>query len=79
MRCFKCRGVCHTASGCPNKEIISRAEWEAAKEEENEEEEKAYFMKGQEENQEEVKVRADEGEMLLLERVSSGFQGDDDE
>ena len=46
---------------------------------ENEEEDKAYLIKDQEENQEEVKVRADEGEMPLLERVLSGFQTNEDE
>ena len=49
--------------------MISLAEWEVAIRQKNEEEEKAYLIKDQEENQEEVKVRAYEGEMPLLERV----------
>ena len=78
-RCFKCQGLGHTPSDCPNKEAISFAEWEAAIEEENEEEENAYLIKDQEENQEEVKLRADEREMPLLERVLSGFQTNENE
>jgi len=36
-RCSKCQGLGHTPSVCPNKAIITLAEWEAAMEEENEE------------------------------------------
>jgi len=55
------------------------AEWEAAMEEGNEEEKKAYLITDQEENQEEVKVRPEVGEMPRLERVLSGFQTYEDE
>jgi len=48
-------------------------------EEENEEEDKAYLIKDQKENQEEDEKRADEGEKPLLERVSSKFQTNEDE
>ena len=50
QRCFKCQGLGHIALNCPNREIISLAEWEVAKEEENEEEKKAYLIKDQEDN-----------------------------
>ena len=43
------------------------AEWEAAMKEETEEEKQVYLIKDEEENQVEVKVRIDEGEMLRLE------------
>jgi len=36
-RCFKCQGLRHIASQCPNRRIISLAEWEANEEEEEEE------------------------------------------
>jgi len=78
-RCSKCRGLGHTPSVYPNKAIVTLAEWEAAMEEENEEEQKAYFIKFQKENQEEDEKRAKEGEKPLLERVSSDYQTDEDE
>ena len=68
-RCFKCQCLGHTASDCPNKEIISLAEWEATMKEKNQEEKEAYLIKDEEENQVEVKVRIDEGEMLPLENT----------
>jgi len=51
------------------------AEWEAAKEEENEEKKKAYFEENQEKNQEEVKDKANKGEIFVLRRVLSGQKG----
>ena len=61
-RCSKCRGLGHTPSVYPNKAIVTWAEWEAAMEEENEEEQKASLIKFQKENQEEDEKRAKEGE-----------------
>ena len=48
-------------------------------EEGNEEEDKAYLIKDQEENQEEDEKRDDEGEKPLLERVSSNVQTNEEE
>jgi len=39
-RCFKCQGLGHIASECPNRKVIALAEWAAVKED-FEEEEKA--------------------------------------
>jgi len=45
----------------------------AVKEEEIEEKEEVYFMKQQDENQEEFAEEADVGEMLVLRRILSGL------
>jgi len=37
-RCFKCQGLGHIASKCPNRKVITLAEWETAKEDFEEEE-----------------------------------------
>ena len=47
-RCFKCNGLGHTPSDCPNREFITLAEWEAAMEvelEEKIEEKMGMFLK----------------------------------
>ena len=31
-RCFKCQGLRHIASDCPNHKVITLAEWSAVKE-----------------------------------------------
>jgi len=54
----------HLAPDCTNTRIVTLAEWEAIKEEEIEEEKEKEVM----ENIEEVKVKADDGEMLNLSR-----------
>jgi len=59
---------------CTNCRIITLAKCEPVKEEDNEEKRRAYLEENQEETLEEVEERANEGEMLLLEKVSSGFQ-----
>ena len=46
-KCFKCRGPGYVPSKCPNKRVISLAEWEAIVEEELEEPE-VCLMKDQE-------------------------------
>jgi len=38
--CFKCQGLRHIASDCPNRRIITLAEWDAIREEDKEEEQK---------------------------------------
>lgn len=60
--CFKCQGLSHIASDCPNRTIITLAEWEAVKEEEVEEEKKVHLMKEQDESQEGVVEEADQGQ-----------------
>ena len=63
---------------CTNCRIITLAKCEPVKEEDNEEKRRAYLEENQEENLEEVEERDEEGEMLLLEKVLSGFQADED-
>ena len=70
-RCFKCQGLGHIASECPNRRIISLAEWDTSREEEEEEEKELYLM----EEQEEVVEEADEGELLVLRRALSSQKG----
>ena len=75
-RCFKCQGLGHIASECPNRRIISLAEWEANKEEEEKED---HVLCLREEDQEEVVKVADEGELLVLRRVMSGHKEEKEE
>ena len=70
-RCFKCQGLGHIASECPNRRIISLAEWETCKEEEEEEDKEVSLM----EEQEEVVEVADEGELLVLRRALNSQKG----
>ena len=77
-RCFKCQGLGHIASDCPNRKVITLAEWTNVKEvfeEEHEEEEEPES----EEAQEEVEEGADDGEMLVLRRVLNGQKNTKDE
>ena len=62
-RCFKCQGFGHIAADCVNRRSITLAEWEAIEKEEKEEE-------TPEEDLEEIQITADEGELLLLEKMS---------
>jgi len=75
-RCFKCQGLGHIASECPNPRIISLAEWEMSKEEEEREDNLACLK---EEEPEEVIEVADEGEMLMIKRVMSGHKEEAEE
>jgi len=73
-RCFKCQGLGHIASECPNRRIVSLAEWKVNKEEE---EEKDRILCAIEETpEEEVMEEADEGELLVLRRTLSSLKGD---
>ena len=78
-RCFKCQGLGHTPSDCPNKEFITLAEWEAAIEEENEEKNEDERDHELEETQGEVVEEAREEELLVLRRVPSQQKGVRDE
>jgi len=64
-RCFKCQGLGHVAADCPNRRVITLAEWDAVKEEVVEEE-KDESVETLEEEEEEVIDEADEAEMLVL-------------
>jgi len=55
----------HTAFDCPNRKVITLAEWQSVKEEEKEEEEEEA-VEGEEEDLEEEVTGADEAEMLVL-------------
>jgi len=78
-RCFKCQGLGHIASDCPNHKVITLAEWSAMKEGFEEEEKKDDYEDELEKTQEEVVEEADEGELLLLRRVLSNQKGVKDE
>ena len=78
-RCFKCQGLGHIAYECPNRKVVTLAEWATVKEvfeeEENEDEDELET----EEAHEEVEEEADEGEMLVLRRVLNGHKSTKDE
>ena len=66
-RCFKCQGLGHVAADCPNRRVITLAEWDAVKEDVVEEETEES-VETPEEEEEEVIAEADEGELLVLRR-----------
>jgi len=66
-RCFKCHGLGHIASDCPNKRVITLVEYQASQEEEVEDEREMCFMKKKEGK--EVLTEPDEGEMLVIKRA----------
>ena len=70
--CFRCQGLGHIASECPNKRVVTLVEYQASFEEleEEEEEEKEVYLGN---NMEEVEEGPDEGEMLVIRRALSGF------
>ena len=77
-RCFRCQGLGHFASECPNKRVVTLAEYHATCEElddENDEEERELLMT---EGLEEVEEGPDEGEMLVIRRALSGIASQND-
>jgi len=68
-RCFKCQGLGHIASKCPNHEVITFTVWRAVDKQEKEGEIEGETEEEHKESQEEVEEEADEGEMLVLRRV----------
>jgi len=75
VRCFRCQGLWHYASECPNKRMVSLAEYQASleeleDEEEKEEEEKGVYMT---EIMEAVEEGPNEGELLVIGRALSGI------
>jgi len=77
IRCFRCQGLGHIASECPNKRVVTLTEYQASFEEfeEEEEDEREVFLG---ENIEEIEAGPDEGEMLVIRRALSGFATQDD-
>ena len=77
IRCFRCQGLGHIASECPNKRVVTLAEYQASFEEleEEEEEEKEVYLG---DPMEEVEEGPDEGEMLVIRRALSGFAAQED-
>jgi len=72
-RCFRCQGLGHIASECPNKSVVTQAEYQASFEEEMEEEKESYLNKALEE----VEEGPDEGELLVVRRALSGLATQD--
>ena len=67
------------ASDCPNRRIITLAEWDTVREEDKEEEQKEDEEEEHEDEQEEVVEAVDEEEMLVLRSVLSNQRGIKDE
>jgi len=76
-RCFKCQGLGHIAADCPNRKVVTLAEWESLKEEEEEEPEEETEEEAS--THEEVVEQADEGEMLVLRRALNVQKSEKDE
>ena len=76
--CFKCQGLGHLASDCPNRKVISLGEWESVKQEEKKEEDEETVEEEEESLEEEV-TGVDEGEMLVLRWALSTQKSEKDE
>jgi len=73
MRCFRCQGLGHIASKCPNKRVVTLAEYQSIcehKEKPEEEGNKEIFFAKE---LEEFKEGPDDGEMLVVRRALSGL------
>ena len=77
-RCLKCQGFGHLATDCPNSKVITLEEWEAEREEENEEKKKMQLVEEPKEELEEIEEKANEGELLVLKRNLSSQKGVED-
>ena len=75
-RCSRCQGLRHIASECPNKRIVTLAEYQASFEEfvEEEEGEKEVCLN---EFVEEVEEGPDDGELSVIRRALSGLASQD--
>ncbi|XP_057247453.1 uncharacterized protein LOC130589856 [Beta vulgaris subsp. vulgaris] len=67
-RCYRCQGLGHIASECPNKKVITLVEYEAIEEGYEEEEEENV-----EEEEEGRYIGPDDGECLVVRRTLSGI------
>ena len=76
---FKCQGLGHIVSDCPKRRIIILAEWDAIREEDNEEQHKENEEEELGEEQEDVDEDADDDEGLGVRRVLSNQRGVKDE
>jgi len=77
-RCFKCQGLGHIAADCTNRRAITLAEWNTVKGDMVKEEGEVQ-IEPPEEEEEDVIVEADEGEMLMLRRVLNNYQSENTE
>jgi len=77
-RCLKCQGLGHIAVVCPNRTVITLAEWDAVKEEVAEEE-KEESVEATEEGEEQIIAKADEGKMLVLRSALSSQKREQEE
>jgi len=73
--CFKCQGLGHIASDCPNCKVITLADWSTVKEQFEEEQKEHEYENEVKETQEEVMEEANEGELLVLRRILSNQEG----
>jgi len=78
-RCFKCQGLGHIASDCPNRKVVTLMEWQTVKDDEKEEEEEVAVEEKEEEEVEDEVTGADEGEMLVIRRSLSSQRSEKDE
>ena len=74
-RCFRCQGLGHIASECPNKRIVTLAKFQASFEEFEEEEGEQEVSLN--EFMEEVEG-PDDGELLVIWRALSGLASHDE-
>jgi len=74
-RCYKCQGLGHIASECPNRRVITLAEYEAIQVEEEEQGRDLCLVK----HMEEVVEEENEGDFLVLRRTLGGLKRSQDE
>lgn len=69
LRCFRCQGLGHYASECPNKKVISLVEFEELLQQEESE----PIMEALEEDEESIEASPDEGELLVVRKALSAL------
>jgi len=78
LEMFKCQGLGHVEADCPNWKVITLAEWYAMKKDTVEEEKEAQ-IEPPEQEEEEITVERDEGEILVLRRVLNSQKNENTE